>query len=162
VQLTVGAAPDSIVAVMQPCMVEVAQGQAICQVGGTAQFPGDEVVKMGPPSGQPLPLGDGHHLGVTAQTPSHRGRDGSAVFQVAATLGVLTGQHTNDGGPELAIVVTAHGDVRTWGSGAGGPDADSCRDAGELGVVRDALQVVAGSVRGLELGDFVVGQVDVE
>ncbi len=44
--------------------------------------------------GRPAPLGDGHHLGVTAQAPSHRGRHGSAVFEVTATIGVLTGQHS--------------------------------------------------------------------
>ena len=126
-------------AVMQPGMVEVAQGQAIGKVGGTAQLQGmrwrrwvhragtpqpgkgqvpsrariarswglvnrrrarptsrgpHEACFVGWVDWQPVSLGDGHHLGVAAQAASHRGRDGSAVFQVAATLGVLTGQHS--------------------------------------------------------------------
>src|SRR5215472_4267147 len=52
-QLTVCAAQDPIVTLMEPSMVEPAQARGISQVGGAAQLPGEEVVEMGAPRRHP-------------------------------------------------------------------------------------------------------------
>ena len=50
---------------------------------------------------------------------------------------------------------------RSW-SRAGWLDADPGGDAGQLGIVGDALEVVARGVWALELRDLVAGQLDLE
>ena len=71
-----------------------------------------------------------------------------------------SGRPCGGGSPARAIVWRGFGGDRL---GAGRGEArEAGHDAVEFGVVGDALEVVAGSVVGLEVGGFLVGQVDVK
>src|SRR5262249_59988760 len=52
-QLTVCAAQDPVVTVMEQSMMGMAHTEGVGQVGGAAQLPGEEVAGMGPPRRHP-------------------------------------------------------------------------------------------------------------